>query len=388
MNKFATVSILILLMVSCGREKTKIGASAEHIITVNEKDVNTKRKASDVFSGITLVPLETSNNSLMGGINKIVPVGDTLFLQDNKGKSILLFDRSGIFLKKIHRLGRGPGEYITLDDFTVTRSGKIIILDGEHHKLIFLDRDGTYLSQQVLPVHADALECINDSLVVFNGTGGGDRVILWDIQKEKAVASRIEFDRKYSRRILKPLIKYRENIYFQRAMSSVIHNVTAETFAEKWFIDFGERNIDLDKMIHLPQFAGIYVNPPNAADMDQFIETDEYISLNFQCDDLDYYYPFCFFYSKSTGRQMFLNENHYQDDMIFHAYFPNAVTATDSGEFVAWTTPLFWRQKQASYNPTNMKGEELDRWSDIQRQMEKIDDFDNPILIFFTLKDF
>ena len=387
MNKFATVSILILLMVSCGREKISTIVNAENIVTVNEKDFNTKRKASDVFSEITLVPLETSDNSLMGEINKIVPVGDIIYLQDNKDKSIVLFDRDGKFIKKIRRHGRGPGEYITLSDFTVTRTGKIIILDDGSKKLIFLDTDGTYVMQQELPVYVDALECINDSLIVFNGSKFDDRVILWDVQKEKIIASYIKYDLKYTGRILKPLIKYRDNIYFQRAQSSVIHNATAKRLEEKWFIDFGKRNIDLKKMIHVPQFGGIYVNPPNTAHIDQFIETDEYISHHFQCDELDEYLYFLF-YSKSTGRQMFLNYNRYHDDMIFYKYIPHAVTATPSGEFVAWTWPYFWRENMASYNPKNMEGEELNRWNKIQRQMEKINELDNPILIFFTLKDF
>ena len=387
MNRFLTVSVFILLLVSCESEKTKTDIDIEHIVIVNEAEFNSKRIASDIFSEIKLLPLETSDNFLIGDISKIVPVGNSIFLQDNKDKSIVQFDRGGKFLKKIRRHGRGPGEYITLGDFTVTRSGKIIILDGEYNKLIFLDKDGTYLSQQDLPVHVDALECINDSIIVFNGTSRGDRVILWDIQKEKVVASYIKYDIKYTAKIFKPLIKYREKIYFQRDKSSLIHNVTAERLEKKWYIDFGERNIDLDKMIHLPQFYGIYVSPPNTAEIDEFSETDEYISLNFKCTELSEY-PYYLFYSKSTGRHIFINYNHYQDDMIFYKFPLNTVTVTDSGEFVAWVMPVYWRENMALYNSVNMKGEELNRWNNVQQQMKKIDDFDNPILFFFTLKDF
>ena len=387
MNKFVTVSILILLLFSCMSEKSSIGVDAENIIVVNETGLNIKRKASDIFSRIDILTLETTENSLIGSIDKIVPVEDTFFLQDNKSNSIVLFNRSGNFLKRIWRQGRGPGEYIKLDDFTITRTGTIIILDGQSRKLIFLDKEGTYLTQQELPIYVDALECINDSLIVFNGSSIGDRVILWDIMNEKIIVSYIKYDRKYSSRIIKPLIKYGDNIYFQRANSSIIHNMTEKRLEEKWFINFGKRNINLEKMILIPQFGGFYVNPPSTTTIHEFIETDKYISLNFQCEEMDEY-PYYIFNSKSTDKQIFLNYNHYIDDLIFHKAPPNAVTATDSGEFVAWTLPHSFRENLTSYDPKNLKGDELDRWNDIQRQMEKINDFDNPILLIFTLKDF
>jgi len=386
MKKCAILITLFILLVSCSSEKSDTVIKAEHTIVVDEKLFNTKRKASDIISTMTIVPLETSDESLVGNIDKIVPKGDTLFFQDNLGKSILLFDRRGKFLNKIRRYGQGPGEYLTLDDFTVTRSGKIIILDGEFRKLIFLDEKGEYLSQQKIPIYVNALECIDDTLIVFNGASTNDRVIIWDFHKEKVVSSHIRYDRRYSTKILKPLIKYGDIIYFQRAKSSVIYKVTTENLEEKWFIDFGKRNINL-KNLEQVYPIGNYVAPDYYIEMNRFIESDKYILFDFRCNELSDY-NFFMYYSKTTGTQICFNNNRFQDDKFFlkYMYFARAVSATN--EFVSCMPPQYVLEGVSSYNPKDMKLEELERYNDLKRQIQNINEFDNHVIVFFTLNDF
>ena len=99
MHNFSIIFFLLLLLTSCGREKRYTVESVAHTIIVDETIINTKQKASDVFSEVTIVPLETTDDCLIGQIDKIVVVGDTVFLLDDQSKSILLFDRKGKFLK-------------------------------------------------------------------------------------------------------------------------------------------------------------------------------------------------------------------------------------------------------------------------------------------------
>lgn len=367
----------------------------ENTIVVVESKLDIPHKASDIFADIELVPLETTDECLMSDVDKIVVAGDTIYLMDSRAKSILMFDRKGKFLSKIHRWGRGPGEYLTLDDFTVTRSGQIIVIDGEHMKLLFFDRDGGYISQKRLPFYVDAVECVDDRVAVFNGSSDNDRVIIWDMEKEEILGSHIPFDSIYSARLIssaRSLSKYGNEIYYQKENSSEIYSVGDGKLNRKWLVDFGGRNIDLEKIktVIFPEFGEIvlYMHPSHVAEMISFDETDNYIHFRFQCGELDEEYAYSAYCSKTTGEQIFINPRHYDDDMVFAKYPPDVGSTTADGRFVDYIMPVYLLQHMATYSPEKMEGAELARWNAQQERLKNVQPSDNPVIMFYTLKDF
>ena len=65
---------------------------------------------SDVFSEIELVPLETSENNLMGSVYPMV-YRNRYFMRHNQPEGVSCFDSSGHFLYRIDQQGRGENEY-------------------------------------------------------------------------------------------------------------------------------------------------------------------------------------------------------------------------------------------------------------------------------------
>lgn len=64
--------------------------------------------------------LETTKESLIDKVDKIIFYNDKIFIMDKKiSKAIFVFDLQGKFLFKISNIGKGIGEYITLTDFIV-----------------------------------------------------------------------------------------------------------------------------------------------------------------------------------------------------------------------------------------------------------------------------
>jgi Txe/YoeB family toxin of Txe-Axe toxin-antitoxin module len=128
----------------------------------------------DMLDSVRYIHLETSDECLIGEINKIVYYDDKYYILDRaKTKKLLCFDSTGHFERLFGRTGQGPGEYVEPTDFMVT-SSYMIILDQFAHKLLFFDRDGNYIHSLPLKYKIHAITSLdNDSL--FLAKAGDNR---------------------------------------------------------------------------------------------------------------------------------------------------------------------------------------------------------------------
>lgn len=235
------ISGLIILLPSCKKQVVKIEGGIQ--VSINTDKIDTFYKASDIFESVRIVPLETIDESLLGNISKVVIANNIIYVLDNHIKTIVLFDLDGKFIKKINRRGRGSKEYIDLEDFVVLPNRNMVLLDGESQKLIFLDESGEPFDEQKLPFFCDAFEQLTESVLVFNGAGYNDRIIVWDVSEKKIITSFLKYDVKYSTKPLKPLIKYDNMVYYFHDYLSHLYDVTPESISVCWSFDFGSRTI-------------------------------------------------------------------------------------------------------------------------------------------------
>ena len=75
------------------------------------------------------IPLETTDESLVGNISKLLYENGKLIVVDKENNKILVFDAAtGKFLNCVGHQGRGPKEFISLRDVVVA-DGKLYVLD-------------------------------------------------------------------------------------------------------------------------------------------------------------------------------------------------------------------------------------------------------------------
>lgn len=119
-------------------------------IDIDEQDYENTVFYSDLFKSVSLVPLETNKNCLIGNIDEIELYNDTIYILDTSiGKALYAFDKNGNFLKKIGMLGKGPGEYFHPKSFTIDNYTKQIkILDDR--KLLIFSINGNF--QKEIPI--------------------------------------------------------------------------------------------------------------------------------------------------------------------------------------------------------------------------------------------
>lgn len=95
-------------------------------------------------SSLEYVELETTDNSLVGYIEKIV-VNDSLIYIKSDGY-LHLFDRSGKFRNSIGQVGQGPKDVISIFDFAVdAKTQHVYILDLQGQKINVYKNDNTFL---------------------------------------------------------------------------------------------------------------------------------------------------------------------------------------------------------------------------------------------------
>ena len=127
------ISLSLLLFLACQPKNNKVeDIPVEKTIRI-DSELSKKYKGDcdkmiDIES-VSLIPLKMPKDDLIGNIKKILFVNDTIVILDIVRESVLFFDEKGNFLSKISRKGRGPGEYLSISNISITTPDTLNVLD-------------------------------------------------------------------------------------------------------------------------------------------------------------------------------------------------------------------------------------------------------------------
>lgn len=370
---------IFLVGAACQNSSKDFGGT---VIVVNEIDLKKPYKLSDVMNEFQLIPLETNDSCLIGECTKISIVNDLIYVLDAKSNQLLCFDKQGRYIKKIGEIGRGPNEYLLLDDYCFLKNGNVMVLDTYPNKLIEYNAQGGVETIQKLPFCADALECLNDSVLIFNGACFEDPVILWNYRQKKRINSFLKFDEKFAGKLLKTFTKFGDEIFWSREYHQELFGVEEGELVVKRSIDFGKYNSTGE---FVKGFMGLYFLPAGVASMWYYSETPDYITFHFSCDVITEN-PFFSFYSKKTKRNIILNQERFIDDLTYYISPPQVVTDAPNGGFIAvlqtsvWFNHLEELGKNKQYEPESFNA--------LKEKLKDVQFSDNPVIAIYQLKPF
>ena len=223
------LSLGVALLALCGCKETSSVKESEGRIVVDITQPEKNLKMSDLFSDIKYVKLETTKESLIKYIKKVLNFDGKLLVVDGAMNSLLLFDKDGRFIKKIAGQGKGPGEYAYLTNATVDKKGKrLFILDDFSSHLLTYDFEGNYLESIKLDFKALDLEYLgNDKLVFYCGYRRNDNYL-----KEDARPSLFVYDLKQS--VVTPL-QYVSNKVASHEMASPSKAISSCGDGKVWY---------------------------------------------------------------------------------------------------------------------------------------------------------
>ncbi len=135
-----------LLLYSCGHGQNDNESDSDplQVVVVPEQ---ADMPIDSIIEKVDYIKLGDTGDVLIGDVSKLWITPQHIVIVDKfKAMSIFVFDRSGNAQAVINRLGRGPQEYTSLTDVCLTPDQqRIVVLDNSKKKLLYYNMEGDFL---------------------------------------------------------------------------------------------------------------------------------------------------------------------------------------------------------------------------------------------------
>lgn len=368
--------LFLFVLCSCSKKQNKLNnINSEHTISIDLKEVLVSKNllCNEIIEIQDVVCLDTNDSVLVSDIMKFEFYKNKIYVKDNT-EQFFIFDNRGNFINKIFELGRGPNQYSEITDFSIY-GDKIVIYDSEISKLLFYDLNGNYLNSKQINWGAEHLSFYNDSILLFsNSLSSSNLLLIYDINRDIICDSFIKHRDEYSCILFQNFTNYKKSIYYTHYTSQILYEVLTINnefnVIPKYYVDFGKNNLNVDEMEY-SSFFKANVPSPSMATIDYFLETDNYIYLSVNCDEI-FEETINIYISKSDNKIYYTHSSNKKMNLII---VPETTDSDDN--FICIISP-----EDFNYSDLNIDKLPLDNRSKIK----ELKDTDNPVLILYKLK--
>ena len=144
------LSTILLIIVSCSSD-SKMNDEVITIDVLKAIDNPKPFKLSEIVDSVEIITLESNEESYFGQGSDTY-IGEQYILvciSSSSMDKVLLFNRSGKFIRKIGRQGKGPGEYLSVYSTVINEeAGIIIIVDFNGKKFLKYSLNGDFIMEK------------------------------------------------------------------------------------------------------------------------------------------------------------------------------------------------------------------------------------------------
>lgn len=242
-----------ILLSACHRNRPATGLTVLHPPLQTTEHL---LHLSDIADSLSYIKLATDTSNLIGVIDKIIPLKDRILIVDKDiTQTIYIFDKSGKFIRKINKKGRGPGEYLSLNDVAVDVSNKRLIVhddmaqkisiftyEGEFIEKIRLDFITTsiaYLGNNRLACYCDYINNPNYSI-----RSKSPNLILFDLQTRKT-QSKLFFNSTINRLGITGFINNlsstysNDTVHLIMPLNDTVYSICNNKVQPEYYVDLG-----------------------------------------------------------------------------------------------------------------------------------------------------
>lgn len=140
MKKYLLLSIVFILFLCGCTQKQSESNEPSGMESIPITDFETYNgRFSEFAEAVEMIPLEFTEESILGEIKKVVLSEDFIFVMERDNSAgIYTFDRSGKFLYRIGSRGQGPEECADVDDFSINEKDRLIYIYDSVRKKVFV----------------------------------------------------------------------------------------------------------------------------------------------------------------------------------------------------------------------------------------------------------
>ncbi len=167
-------TFLLTMILSCSDKKTNTNRALSKA-PINIVLENIKTETSFLYDSITnyhLIHLQTTDNCAIGKVDKVMICRNNIIVFDKRQKTVFIFDEKGNFLSKINDIGRGPNQYIQINDFCVSEETNsiftLVASGGFKSKVFEYDFEGIIKNNFSLPYSSSKIGYFNKNLTVYS----------------------------------------------------------------------------------------------------------------------------------------------------------------------------------------------------------------------------
>ena len=346
---------------------------------------------SDIVEVSHYLPLETRADVMMGQVSDIRFHDDYIFLRDNSRKGIFIFDQAGKFVRQIRHDGNGPGEYNRIMSYTVLDS-QVLIYDDINKKVHAYSFEDRWLKAKDMAIMFNNFEILPDgSYFMYTGSFRNeyypqirDHEFLFgfpdSLITHKAFL-RSKGQQNMSKATIRAIYPYEDTILFRQNYGHTIYQLTPNKQIKPRY------KVVFDK--YVTDEALMNAHPGNN---DREIVADGYQFLTGKWLETNKYALFSYPYLDSEIKGTFVTECFYSKERksIFsydatltnHPFLDyNSPVTTFQDMFVSILWPYKILEKKEQLLKQNANNPE------VLRILNQLKEEDNPVLMFFKIKE-
>lgn len=128
---------LLLFLCSCCSRQNEMSSGDWISINLDNTELKSDFPLSSIFDSVEVIAL-SNEDVVLGEVSKIESYGDNFVISDKyNSKGVYLFGLEGNLLKRFGKVGFGPGEYYSCDDFTIDEeTSTLYIYDRMSKKIL------------------------------------------------------------------------------------------------------------------------------------------------------------------------------------------------------------------------------------------------------------
>lgn len=347
---------------------------------------------NEIIDSIWYLPLETNKKSLIENIEKVILHEGNVYVLDVFSNSLLKFDLQGRFITQIGEEGKGPNEYVSPMDFEIVNK-EILILDDRAGVVKYYDLDGKFLKDEKLSFRMNQFIFTKENRFLCNIATRGNFHIPqisdfkliscqpdWKIfGKGDEYNAELESNQSFSRKVL---TKSGENIIYNPSFDYFIYEIESGILKKKYYVDVGKNKLPegINNLTSEEFIQTCLSRDCNIMFMFHSVfETDKHLvaTLHYNGYDIPLYY------SKNSGNLICNKHYKFSSKFPFGFIVPRAII---NNTLIGYMEPYMAIRKIKELREMPDLYEKIPER--VKKLVNNLKEDDNPLLVFFTLKDF